>query len=64
MDSQNGLYTYMEYYSHFKRKEIAENKMVGEWVDMEYICLHRYIKNITSDTEVSADHQLRADRGT
>ena len=30
MDSQNIVYTYMEYFSHFKKKEIAENKMAGE----------------------------------
>ena len=31
---------------------------------MEYISLHRYIRNTTSDTEVHAEHQLRADRST
>ena len=31
---------------------------------MEYISLHRYIRNTPSDTEVHAEHQLRADRGT
>ena len=38
--------------------------MVEEWVDMEYISLHRYIRNTTSDTEVHAEHQLRVDRCT
>ena len=31
---------------------------------MEYISLHRYIRNTSSDTEVHAEHQLRADRIT
>ena len=31
---------------------------------MEYISLHRDIKNITSDTEVHTEHQLRVDRST
>ena len=36
----------------------------GEEVDVEYISLHIYISNILSDTEVHAEHQLRADRST
>ena len=31
---------------------------------MEYISLHRYIRNTSSGTEVHAEHQLRADRST
>ena len=31
---------------------------------MEYTSLHRYIRNTSSDTEVHAEHQLRADRST
>ena len=31
---------------------------------MEYISLHRYIRDTPSDTEVHAEHQLRADRRT
>ena len=31
---------------------------------MEYISLHRYIRNTSSDTEVHAEQQLRADRST
>jgi len=30
----------------------------------EYISLHGYIRNTPSDTEVHAEHQLRADRST
>jgi len=41
-----------------------ENKMVEEEVDVEYLSLHRYIRNTPSDTEVHAEHQLRADRRT
>ena len=41
-----------------------ENKMVEEEVDVEYFSLHRYIRNTPSDTEVHAEHQLRADRRT
>ena len=29
---------------------------------MEYISLHGYIRNTPSDTEVHAEHQLRADK--
>ena len=38
--------------------------MAEEKVDVEYIFLHGYIKNTPSDTEVLAEHQLRADRST
>ena len=38
--------------------------MAEEWVDMEYISLHGYIRDTPSDTEVHAEHQLRADRST
>ena len=31
---------------------------------MEYISLHKYIRNTPSDTKVHAVHQLRADRST
>ena len=31
---------------------------------MEYISLHRYIRNTPSDTDVHAEHQLRVDRRT
>ena len=41
-----------------------ENKMAEEWVDVEHISLHRYIRNTPSDTEVHAEHQLRADTST
>ena len=33
-----------------------------EQVDVEYISLHGYIRNTPSDTEVHAEHQLRADK--
>ena len=32
--------------------------------DMEYISLHRYIRNPPSDTEVLAEHQPRVGRST
>ena len=38
--------------------------MAEESVDVENICLHGYIRNIPSDTEVRAKHQLRVDRST
>ena len=38
-------------------------KIMEEQVDVEYISLHRYVRNTPSDTEVHAEHQLRADRG-
>ena len=49
---------------HFMIKKISENKMTEEWVDVEYISLHGYIRNTPSDTEVHAKHQLRVDRST
>ena len=38
--------------------------MAEEQVGMEFISLHRYIRNTPSDTEVQAEPQLRANRGT
>ena len=38
--------------------------MAEEYVDKEYISLHGHIRNTPSDTEVHAEHQLRADRST
>ena len=38
--------------------------MLEEQVDVEYISLHAYIRNIPSDTEMHVEHQLRADRST
>ena len=38
--------------------------MAGEWVDVEYISLHGYIRDTPSDTEVHAEHLLRVDRST
>ena len=36
----------------------------AEEVDMEYISLHRHIRNTPSDTEGQPEHQLRGDRST
>ena len=41
-----------------------ENKMVEEQVGVEYIFLHRYIRDTSSDTEVHAEYQLSVDRST
>ena len=38
--------------------------MAEERVDVEYISLHGYIRNTPLDTEVHAEHQLKAERGT
>ena len=38
--------------------------MVEEQVDVDYISLYGYIRNTPSDTDVHAEHQLRADRRT
>ena len=38
--------------------------MAEEQVDVEYISLHGYIRNIPLDTEVHAEPQLRVDRST
>ena len=46
-----------------KKIRQRENQMVEEEVDVEYISLHGYIRNTPSDTQVRAEHQLRADRG-
>ena len=36
----------------------------GEVGERNYISLQRYVRNIPSDTEVLAKHQLRVDRST
>ena len=36
----------------------------GRVGDVEYISLYGYIRNTPSDTEVHAEHQLRADQST
>ena len=52
-------------FSHMNLKlELRKNKMAEEQVDVEYISLHGYIRNTPSDTEVHAEHQLRAHRST
>ena len=33
-------------------------------MEVEYVFLHGYIRNTTSDTEVHAEHQLKAKRST
>ena len=38
--------------------------MAEEEVDVEYISLHRYIRNTPSDTEVHSEPQLGEDRST
>ena len=38
--------------------------MAEDQMDVQYISLHRYIRNTPSDTEVHAEHQLGADRST
>ena len=38
--------------------------MAEEQVDVEYISLHRCIRNTPSDTEVLAEHQLKVYRST
>ena len=35
-----------------------------EYVDMEYIPLHGYIRNISPDTEYLAEHLLRVGKST
>ena len=47
-------------------KETEEGREQGDGgVDgLEYISLHRYIKNTPSDTEIHAEHQLRVDKST
>ena len=41
--------------SRFKKYK-GENKMVEEYVDVEYISLHGYIRNTPSDPEVHVEH--------
>ena len=38
--------------------------MVEEYVDVEYISLHGYMRNISSDTVVPGEHHLRWNRST
>ena len=40
------------------------NKMAEEWVNVECISLHGYIRNPPSHAEGHMEHQLRADRST
>ena len=49
--------------SILKSRDIG-NKMEEEWADVEYISLHGYMRNIPSDTQAHAEHQLSADRRT
>ena len=51
-------------FSYLKKKRRGKNKIVEEEVEVEYISLHGYIRNTPSDTEVHAEHQLRADMST
>ena len=46
------------------KSRYIENKMAEEQVDVEYISPRGYIRKTPSDTEVHAEHQLRADRST
>ena len=46
------------------KKHWQENRMVEEYVDVEYISLHGYVRSTPSDTEVHAEHQLRVNRST
>ena len=54
----------MENKSLYKNGITKRNKEAEVWVNVEYISLHRYIRNTPSDTEVHAEHQLRVDRST
>ena len=54
----------MENKSLYKNDATKRNKVAEEWVDVEYICLHWYLRNTPSDTEEHAEHQLRMDRST
>ena len=38
--------------------------MMEKQVDMEYISLHGYIRNIPSHTQLHTEHQLSMDRST
>ena len=38
--------------------------MAEDYVDVEYISLHGYIRKTPLDTEVHAEHQLRVDSNT
>ena len=59
-----GLFLDVYLISLFKNVYLRENKMAEKSVNMEYVSLHRYIRNTPSDTEVHAEHQLRVDRST
>ena len=63
----NSVENYIKNYAHFSAIENwkqEQDKMMEEEVDVEYLSLHGYIRNTPSDTEVHAEHQLRADRST
>ena len=59
---------FLEWSSHSEfmgaRVALRENKMAEKQVEMDYISLHRYIRDTPSDTEVHAEYQLRVDRST
>ena len=45
-------------------QKVEMNKMVEMELDLEYISLSGYIRNKPLDTEVFAEHHLRAERST
>ena len=36
--------------------------MVEEWVDMEFISLHGYIRNTSIDAAILTEHQMKTSR--
>ncbi|CAM9716420.1 unnamed protein product [Rangifer tarandus platyrhynchus] len=45
-----------------KKRVGGENKTAEEEVDVQYITLHGYVRNTSSNAHVHTQHQLRADR--
>ena len=43
---------------------MGRNMMTEEYVEVECISLHRYIRKTASNTKVLAEYQLRTDRRT
>ena len=50
--------------NYFFKTSVSENKMAEELVAVEYISSAWIHQDTPSDTEVYAEHQLRADRRT
>ena len=55
--------TYQNHLSRcIKKYRFWRFKMVEEWVDMEFISLHGYIRNTSIDAAILTEHQMKTSR--